>query len=245
MQKLRSLRLWAIIFLCLIVAIIRFPIALAAHLIPAPWILQGATGTIWQGEAAALGLGGMVLQQHVRWQFQPNALLGARLTWQIQGEFREEKSHLALTFRPGTITLHQLALHLPLEPLLNQSSRIKPLRLGALLRLKADTLSLNTGTNIDGQIENLSSGLTPTSNPFGSYKLHLDMQGNGRVNWQVSTLNGALKASGQGGIDIRKGGMTGVVNLLPDEEALLSLKPILSILPKNETGYTLNLSGKN
>lgn len=228
--------------LILSIALLRFPMAIAAVFLPQPLALQGASGTIWQGEASALGLGGMVVQQHLSWQFQPRQLLSGSLVWQVQGEFRDDKSRMLLKLRPGSAEIQQAMLVLPLEPLIGQSPKMKGLKLGGVLHLDANEASLKKGVVLEGRLENLSSGLTPSANPFGSYRFHLSFPASGAGSWQIATLSGALKASGEGTANILQGKFTGEINLDADEANLLPLKPVLSTLPKGDKGYTLNLS---
>lgn len=242
MKKVFRLRYVVLFLVFLLIALIRFPAGIAARFLPAPLVLQGASGTLWNGQASAFGVDGIVIQQNVRWQWQASALLRAALVWDIQGNFLDKNSQLLLEAGVGQISLRNLKVSLPLEPLTRMAERAKSLRLGALITLESPLIALNKNWVLDGQIDNLSSALTPSSNPFGSYRIHLDIKESGQGEWQLSTLNGALKADGQGALVLAKPQLTGSIKLIPDEEALVQLKPILGMLSRAESAYVLDIN---
>jgi len=242
MTKRKYLIIPAFVILLLLVASLRLPVAIAALLLPQSVSLQGASGTLWNGEASALGLNGMVVQQRLNWQFQPAALLGANLVWQVNGEYRDDKSRLQLKAGLSGFEARQISLALPLEPLAGLAEKMKGLKLGGLIQLETDSVSLKSGTKLTGKLENLSSGLTPSANPLGNYRFNLDVPANSAGTWQISTVGGVLKASGQGSADLRANKVDGAIHLQVDEGELLSLKPVLALLPKDDKGYVIDLA---
>lgn len=241
-KKRKYLIIPALLLLVLLVAILRMPVAVAALFLPPMVSLQGANGTLWHGEASALGLNGMVVQQRLSWQFQPAALLRASLAWQIGGEYRDEKSRMQLKIGPASVVASQVSLALPLEPLASLAEKMKGLKLGGLIKLDTDSVSLRSGSKLNGKLENLSSGLTPSANPFGNYHFNLDLPANHAGTWEISTTGGVLKASGQGSANLATNKVDGAIHLQVDEGELLSLKPVLAMLPKDDKGYVIDLA---
>ena len=232
---------WKWIMLFLILALLRFPIAIASRLIPAPWSLQGVSGTLWSGQASALGLNGMIIQQHVHWNWQARALLQAKLQWQIEGRLSDAHSKVLLDAGWRNIDWRDVRLSLPLEPFTRLSEQAQALRLGGVIHLDSPLINLQQPWQLQGKLTHFSSALTQTANPLGSYQFQIDVAKNGVGNWHVSTLNGTLKAQGSGDLDIPQQHIQGNIQLEPDEATLLPLKPALALLPRNGDAYTVQI----
>lgn len=221
-------------------ALIRLPAALLAKGLPADIRLEACEGTLWQGRAAALGIRGQVVQQALRWQFSPRGIWHGQLIWDVNGSFAQSPGKFTLVAGPASVSLRDVALTLPAEPLLGLHPKIQPLKLGGLLQLNSAQLSLDSPSSLDGQLQNLFSPLAPTAAALGSYSFKLTHQPNQTGSWQVSPLQGSLAIRGNGQLDLTRASVRGTLSLVPQGKALDSLKPLLATLPSQNGAYTLS-----
>ncbi len=239
----RSITYAGILAVFSIFAILQLPMALVANsLLPEKIRLNGCEGTLWQGRASALGLGGMVLQQDIAWQLRLDGLLSGQLRWEIRGKFATEPSRLALVLSPTTITLRDVNVVLPLEPLLNQDSKLKPLRLGGMLKLSSAVFTPQQPSDVSIRMENLFSALVPATGSLGSTEIKLLTQTKQPATWAAQPREGALAISGNGTFDLKRNTASGKLVLKPDEKLAGSLRPILALLQQGTEGnYTLDV----
>lgn len=224
----------------LVFALLRFPVSLAAGFLPATFKLTGAQGTLWHGRASALGLGGMVVQQDVVWQWQPQRLLHGQLAWEIRGQFAADSSRLTLALSPGAVEAREMHLALPLEPLLAQEAKLKPLRLGGILKLQSAVFTLQRPSELSARVENLFSALVPGIGALGNTQIQLSTPNSQAATWTVRPVDGPLAINGEGTLDLKRGTATGKLAFKPDSHLAGSLRPILSFLQSGANGeYTL------
>lgn len=225
-------------------AVIRAPASLAVDFLPKEVRLDGCEGTLWQGRASALGVGGQVVQANVTWKFLPGRLWQGKLDWQIGGQFDQEESKLGIALSPAGIALHDAKLVLPAGPLLGLHDKLKILHLGGRLRLETASFALGQASSLQARLENLFSPLTPTSGPLGSYRLELTSQPAQPAHWQISPQEGILAISGSGTLNYSQGSLVGQLVFKPENKMLDNLKPVLASLPNTAGSYTLDFASR-
>jgi general secretion pathway protein N len=217
--------------------LIRSPLSLITLVLPPQVQLKNVQGSIWNGSASAIGVGGMIVQERVEWSFRPQALLSARIEWLVSGRFGAGASTLTLGLDRGGPRLGQASVYLPLEPFAALHPKLKSLRIGATLH--ASAASSQPPTRATLQIDGLFSPLVPQSSALGSYLLELDMAQDGAGSWGLRSLPGVLAATGQGKFDVRRSQFTGQLLLNPGSP-LPGLSPALSQLPHSDAGYLIS-----
>lgn len=222
--------------------VIRMPMTLVAGLLPAKIRLVSCEGSLWQGRAAAVGLGGQVTQENVTWQFLPGALLAGKLGWAVNGKFNKQSSKLTLLLMPNDVEVRDVNLVLPAESLFNLHNQLKALRLGGLLHIQTSRFSLQSASTLNTRLEKLFSPLAPATGPLGNYHLELITHAGKAGEWQLQTQEGILAVSGQGTLDANKGTITGRLALKPQESTAANLRPMLALLQQGTEGnYTIEL----
>lgn len=196
-------------------------------------LLAEAQGTIWHGDAVAVLTGGVgsrdarTLPGRLSWTMRPQGL-GLRLTLQqdccmptpvaivVQAGWGRIKTDVRLQTSPTDHSLAALQAsgeigHWPAAWLEGLGTPWNTLQLGGVLRLNARELSLELvqgRLRVQGQAElsldNVSSRVT-TLDRLGSYRLDLMGDAQGQLQMNLSTMDGALQLSGQGGVSA--GGM--------------------------------------
>lgn len=214
--------------------------------LPAGIQLEGCEGTLWHGRARTLGLGEMAVQQDVSWRFRAGDVLAGRLAWDFSGKYGAETSSLTLAVSSSrSPRLENVRLALPLEPLLNQSPKLKPLRIGGLLRLSTPAIDPLTPATASGRIENLFSALAPEIGSLGSSEFSITTQPDHTATWTIRPVEGALTITGNGKIDLHRESVAGKLAFKPDEKLSGTLRPVLSGLSAGSEGeYVLALSEK-
>ncbi len=222
-------------------AVVRAPASLVTLLLPPTIQLRNVEGSFWNGQASAVGLGGVIVQEQVEWRFRPQALLGARLVWAVSGRFADQASRFTLALRPGAAELKGVSLVLPLEPFAALHAKLKAAQLGAVLRIDAKALSVGAPVAATVAVDQLFTPLVPQG-VLGSYRLDLNREvdgtGKGKGSWQVSTGSGNLQVAGQGAFDSGVGKIGGQLTLTP-QTPMPGLTPVLSSLPKVGDGFQL------
>lgn len=245
MSKRKWLAAAGILTVFLGFALVRFPVALAAGFLPASLQLTGGEGSLWQGRASVLGLGGMVVQHDIAWQLQPQSLLRGQLVWEIKGKFATESSRLTLALSPGAVEVRDMQVALPLEPLLAQEAKLKPLRLGGMLKLNSAAFTPQRPSNLSARVENLFSALVPAIGALGSAQIQLAAQNQQAATWTARPMDGALAIIGEGTLDLKRGKVAGKLAFKPDNNLAGSLRPILSFLQSGANGeYTLQFPAR-
>jgi hypothetical protein len=218
--------------------IIRLPASFVTLVLPPEIQMREVEGTFWHGRASALGVGGLLVQEQLSWNFRPQALSGARLAWSVGGRMAGETSRFELALGPHGVEWNGVSLVLPLEPLAALHPQLKSAQLGALLRVTAKTLSMNSSFAALVAVEHVFSPLMPQGE-FGSYRLDCRGASGGRGNWQVATASGVLRVAGQGTFDLLQEKVDGRLTLTP-QSPILGLSPMLASLPKAGNGFALS-----
>ncbi|MDR3451169.1 MAG: hypothetical protein P4L96_00020, partial [Rhodoferax sp.] len=127
-------------------------------------------------------------------------------------------------------------------PLLVQDVKLKPLRLGGMVKLSAATFTPQHPSQLSVRVENLISALIPAIGTLGSTEIHLTTQANQTAQWTANPIDGALAIHGEGTFNPTQGTTTGKLAFKPDERLAGNLRPILALLQKGAGGeYLLNL----
>ncbi len=225
----------AVVFILAMLA--RMPASLVTLALPQEIRLQNVEGTLWNGKASAAGINGMLVQERLAWQFRPQALLSARLQWDVSGRFADRNSRLAAILGAGGIVFSGADITLPLEPLATLDPKLKPLQLGAVLRATAKTIAPGNRWDAAVTIERLFSALAPQGE-LGNYRLDLRGEPGGKGTWQLATVSGVLQAKGSGTFDAQQSVGKGQITLVPQNQ-MPGLTPALSALPKAGEGYQI------
>jgi hypothetical protein len=216
---------------------IRLPASFATWGLPPEIQLRDVEGSFWHGRAAAIGIGGVRVQEQVSWDFQPRALLDAKLAWMIEGRLAERSSRLELAIRPRGVELNAVDLALPLEPLAALHPRLKPVQLGATLRLTAKSLRARSPVVASVTVEHLFTPQAPHAE-LGSYRLEGTGQDDGKGAWRIATVSGVLRMDGKGTFDIARSKIGGQLTLTP-QSPIPGLSPWLASLPRAGGGFVL------
>ena len=224
------------IFCCLV----RAPVSLLTHFVPAIIQLKQVEGSLWQGQIAAIGLNNQIVAERFGWNFLPASLLNARLEWQFSSRFAGKPGQMTLSLGIDGVTLKNLDLHLPLEPLLAQHPQIRGMRLGGEIHAQAALLKTGSKAEARLQLDKLFSAMVPQQPPLGSYRVDLSWHENGKGQWKLLPLAGVLQAEGNGTLDLqnREKPVGGEVTLTP-QAPIPGLTPVLSTLPAVDKGYRL------
>lgn len=217
--------------------LIRLPASFATLFLPPGIQLREVEGSFWNGRASAIGVGGLLVQEQVSWSFQPRALAGARLAWAVGGRMGGETSRFEWALGPRGAELNEVSLVLPLEPLAALHPQLKSARLGAVLRVSAKSLGMDSPFAVLVAAEHVFSPLTPRE--FGSYRLDCKSAGGGRGDWQITTVSGALRVAGQGSFDLGQTKAGGRLTLTP-QSPIPGLSPMLASLPRAGHGFALS-----
>ncbi|GGP18436.1 type II secretion system protein N [Silvimonas iriomotensis] len=236
--RLKNPLLWLGIALFVLFALFRLPVVLFASAIPAPVKAGDVTGSLWNGRVGQLGLGDQLLLQDVRWTLQPAALLRGQLAWQLNTKDGDEPGQARAVLGFSGWKLEQVALNMPAAPLFAQVKMLSPFRLGGHLQVRAPQISATHMDQINMQLTDATSMVTPQANPFGNYVITINQAGNAQ-NWQISPQGGLLSITGNG--EIGNNGPTGSLTFTPakGKEALFS-----SLLDRMGSGHTIKLGGQ-
>lgn len=182
--------------------------------IPAPLLYQwsrdswgpqsqaaGLSGTLWQGQAAAVSLSGIVLRD-VRWQWRPQSLLLGRISHRVQAETSAGAieavvsssllgSTLRVTALNGALPLEQLGTGLQL-PVLPFSGRMQ-LAIQKLQLRQGRPWSAEGGVHINDMMFSFAS--PPVT--LGSYHAVLTTAAES-IQLELSSQGGQLEAKGTG-----------------------------------------------
>ncbi|BCL75719.1 hypothetical protein JHS3_14550 [Jeongeupia sp. HS-3] len=239
MKRLKPSRLLIIGGLCFAAAIvIRLPASLLAGAAPAPLQLAGVSGTLWSGRAAQIGIHGQELVRGLVWRWQPASLLRGELGWTLASTDTVTPLSGQLRAGFGGIRLDDLSARLPAAPIFNLAKPLLPFQLGGTLLISAKRLDRHTLIDTSAQWLDANSLVTPQANPFGSYKLALQQQGN-TLGWQMTPLGGRLVISGHG--NLGPTGPRGSLTLEAAEGQAAAFAPLLDRLPGNGKAHTLQL----
>jgi hypothetical protein len=234
----RVLILALIVFV--LACVVRAPVSLVTLFLPKTVQLKNVEGSLWNGRASAIGVGGMIVQENVEWNFRPQALLSANLVWGVKGRFGEKNSHLTIALRPGGAELNEVSVFLPLEPLASLHPKLKMMQLGAELHASTSRLSPHAPTSASVEVDQLFSGLVPQSGQLGRYRFDFEADASGKGQWKLNSLPGILSATGQGQFDVNRSHIDGQLVLTPSSP-IPGLSPALSQLPRAGEGFLITL----
>lgn len=223
--------------LFVVACVLRAPASLLTLILPPGIQLRNVEGSFWNGQASAVGVGGLLVQEQVAWRFRPQALLAARLEWTISGRLAERESRLTLGVRASGVELAGVSVVVPLEPFAALHPRLKPAQLGARLHATATSLRPQAPMAATVNIDQLSSPLVPQSE-LGSYTLALEAAADGKGTWRIAPVSGNLQIAGQGQFDAGQSQIHGQV-LLTTKTPMPGLAPVLAALPKVGDGHQL------
>lgn len=162
------------------------------------WSLVQQDGTVWQGSgqlAYQSQPGEWLPASRVAWSFQPAALFKMKLAWQLQADGSQGRVWLA----PGRFGAQALALSLPLQALVSDSSPWQRAGLSGTVRLQLSELVRRNG-QWQGEATlrciGISAKISPVK-PLGDYVLNANAAGEGFA-LMLSSGDGPLKLSGSG-----------------------------------------------
>ena len=226
------------VLLFAIFCVFRAPVSLFALFLPTPVQLSQTQGSLWNGRASAVGLGGLVVQEQLEWHIRPQALLSGRLEWAIRSRFADRPGALTLTLGLNGAEVRDLDLHLPLEPLTALHPRLKTIRIGALLHASARRVARDVPISARIDVDGLFSPMVPLAGQLGDYRVDIELDARGKGSWHADTIAGVLTVLGDGPIDAQAGQINGKLILTPSA-ALPGLSPALSQLPRSGEGYAI------
>ncbi|WP_348943887.1 type II secretion system protein N [Chitinibacter sp. FCG-7] len=245
MSRLRKWSLGLFIVLALLlVLIVRMPVAMLQTVLPSSVSLVQTSGTLWDGRASALGLEGIAIQQNLRWQFEPKAILGGQLAWKLNGQAAgsEANSQARLVLGVRGAALENVDVTLPLEGILRTIPKIASWGLGGTAQLRSTRLSKQAGDSAELTIDPLFSQLVPALSPLTTLRATLTMN-DGGANWTINPAGAsAITVNGQGALQWQAGGRVGSqgeINLQPDDKVKQQLAPLLIQIPATANGYQL------
>jgi hypothetical protein len=217
--------------------IVRLPASFITLALPPEIELRDVEGSFWNGRLSAVGVGGVLAQEQVFWNFQPRALLDAKLLWRIGGRLAERTSRADLTIDLRGAAFNDVDLALPLEPLAALHSDLKLAQLGTVLRITAKSLSMGSPFDVTIVAEHVFSPLLQSE--FGSYRLDGKGTGEGKGDWRITTQSGVLRVAGKGSFDASQSSASGQVTLTP-QSPIPGLSPMLESLPKAGNGFVVS-----
>ena len=220
--------------------VIRVPASLITLWLPKTVQLKNVEGSLWDGRASAIGVGGMIVQQRVEWHFRPKTLLSGALSWAVSGRFGEQSSRVNVALGAGGAELSEVNVFLPLEPLAALHPKLKTVQLGALLHATASRLSTRAPIKAALDVDRAFSALVPQAGPLGSYRVELDVGADGQGRWTLTSAPGGLGATGQGQVDLPRSRVSGQLVLTPSAP-IPGLSPVLTQLPRAGDGYLIAL----
>ncbi|MBM3115301.1 type II secretion system protein N [Jeongeupia naejangsanensis] len=221
---------------------IRLPASVLAGLVPAPLQLSGISGTLWAGSATQLGLDGQELVRGLSWRWQAAGLLRGELMWSLGSTDPATPVSAKLLTGLGGTRIEDLSARLPASPLLGQVRALAPFQLGGTLLINARRLDRQILADASVQWQDASSLVTPQANPFGSYNVSLQRNGQ-RLDWQLASLGGRLDIQGKGSIG--PAGPQGELTLRAADGQAALFAPLLNSLPGDGTTRTLRLGAAN
>jgi general secretion pathway protein N len=223
-------------------------------------LLAESQGTIWKGDAVAVLTGGSgsrdarALPGRLNWTMRPQGW-GVRLTMQqdccmptpvvvlVQFGLGQVKVDVKLQPSPQDASLAALQSqgeigHWPAAWLGGLGTPWNTLQLGGVLRLSARDLHIEATqgrVRLQGQAElaldNVSSRVT-TLDHLGSYRLDFHGDAQGQLQLSMSTVEGALQLTGQGGMG--PGGMRFQGEARASEAEKAALDNLLNIIGRRE-----------
>ena len=215
------------------------PASLFTLALPPQIQIKNVQGTIWNGRASALGVGTIVVQEHVEWRLNPLAMLTGRMEWLLTGWYGKRSSTLSVRMGVDGMALQNVNIYLPLEPFAALHSRLNSLGLGATLHASAQRLGVQQRSRATLDVDGLFFVQLPQSGQLGSYQLELDADESGSGKWGLRSLSGIVAATGHGTFSTKRFQFNGQLTLNP-HSPLPGLSAVLSRQPGNDAGYQVS-----
>ncbi|MBM5570187.1 MULTISPECIES: type II secretion system protein N [Deefgea] len=227
-----------LVIFSLLVLLARMPMSIVGWFLPNSVSLVQANGSIWGGRASALGLQGVVLQQNLSWQFEPKALLSARLAWQLRAEALGMSNQARLVLGLSGAALENVDVTFPLEGVFRAMPKVANWGLGGRAQLRSARLSRQPGDQAELVLDPVFSQLVPALTPITVLRLNLNVI-DGGANWQIAPAGAsAIAVTGNGNLQW-SGAAQGRINLKPDEQVRQQLAPLLLQVPATAEGYQI------
>lgn len=220
------------VILLVVFFLVRAPASLFTVFLPPSVDLKHVEGSVWHGKAAAVGVGGVLVQEGVEWRFLPASLSGAALEWAFTGRFADRPSRLNLVARPSGVEVRGLDLVAPLEPFAALHPKLKSVQLGGTLHAKA-----GGSATIAVDIRRVFSALMPRAG-FGDYRLEIDTGPGGAGKWRLTTMAGKLRVEGEGAVGAAPSAIKGRVVITP-QESPSAIASMLAAFAREGTGYRI------
>lgn len=218
--------------------VLRVPAGVAALLLPPGVVLAGAEGTVWNGKAATIGVGGLVVQEDIAWRFELRSLLGGRLEWAVGGRFGERDGRLTVAVAGGGVAVRGVDLVLPLEPFAALHPKVKAARLGGVLHATAGSIASQGPANVSVDVQRVFSALTPQSE-LGSYRLEIDARAGGDGKWRLSGADGnPVQLAGDGSFNAPRAAVNGRI-VVSQKGAPPAVASMLAAFPRDGEGYRI------
>lgn len=218
--------------------VLRVPAGVPASLLLPGVVLAGAEGTVWNGKAAAIGVGGFVVQEDITWRFEPRSLLGGRLEWAVGGRFGERDGRLTVAVGAGGVAMRGLDLVLPLEPFAALHPKVRAARLGGALHATAGSIAFQGPASVSVDVQRVFSALTP-HNELGSYRLEIDAGAGGDGKWRIAGADGNLvQLAGDGSFDAARAAVDGRIVVSP-KGAPPAVASMLTAFPRDGEAYRI------
>ncbi|QZA76566.1 type II secretion system protein N [Deefgea tanakiae] len=234
----RKLIILLLVVFSLVVFIARMPVSVVVWFLPSSVSLVQASGSIWDGRASALGLQGVVLQQDLSWQFEPNSLLRAQMAWQLRGEALGASNQARIALGLGGSALENVDITFPLEGVFRSIPKVANWGLGGKAQLRSPRLSQQAGDSAELVLDPIFSQLVPALTPITALRVNLNVVVGG-ANWQIAPAGAsAIAVNGNGDMQWR-GAAHGTINLKPDEKVRQQLAPLLLQVPATADGYQI------
>tara|TARA_R110001592_G_scaffold363371_1_gene685606 strand:- start:223281 stop:224033 length:753 start_codon:yes stop_codon:yes gene_type:complete len=245
--KSRTLRALALALLLLGCLLATAPARLLGLVLPSDMvIMQGFSGTLWQGTASRCLVrtpGGFLHLGAVKWRLQPWSLIRFAPRISLDSDWGSQSLNTELVLRGGQdVDLAALEATIPADLL----SQFAPVELAGVLQVQAEYLVLRGGLPVEGKgrLVWLNGAWNSPSGPLplGSYALDFAQAPDAALQGQVLTLAGEVTAQGSVQLQGRSYG----IDITVQNEAGLDgrLQQALSLVARPvENGYRLKLSG--
>lgn len=227
-----------VLIFSVLVLIARMPVSIVSWFLPPAVSLVQANGSFWTGRASALGLQGVVLQQNVVWQFEPQSLLGGNLAWQVRAEALGAANQARIVFGLRGTALENVDVTFPLEGVFRTLPKVANWDLGGKAQLRSARLSRQAGDQAELVLDPIFSQLVPALTPITALRVNLNVIDSG-ANWQITPAGAsAIAVTGNGSVQWQ-GAAQGTINLKPDEQVRQQLAPLLMQVPATADGYQI------
>ena len=240
---MRIRHIFAVILLFLFSLLLQMPAAVVAPLLKRYsnnlLEMSAAEGSIWQGQAQSISLGGATVLGPVQWRLSPWGLL----LLQLRGDISSRNGGASFAISSDRVTLSADRLVLPLAPLVALDRSLAQYQLRGQVELLSEQFSFAQGGGTGSlQLRLLDLGSALVSVPsIGHYRIQITPMRDA-YRFTAATERGPLRVIGDGRWQPGKGGAIRL-QLHPDSRAE-ALRPLLSLAgrPAANGDYYLNTS---